>query len=1394
MKSPRHHGRAKPLAWIYFTFLSIRHFLFLITLATALNAQSLTEQDCTIQLQDTGEKILNWTGHVGRTYFIQSSPDLIHWSWAPNIEAGKNRPMSYEVDGPTNAGFYRLQYTDLTAPNLEAADFDGDGLSNLAEITQRPRPTAATRNQSLQSSSALPVQNGTRQISSKSARATLSASIQTNPLKTDTDGDGLTDKWEEDHQLDPTDDGSNNPNNGPNGDPDGDGLDNLSEIQNGTDPMNQDTDGDGASDSDDYHSAPVVRPVIWTHNFIEAWASKSTSFFREFEPTISSGDSTPIVRWYMQKEYSYLDEQSTSFPTSYYDSWKVTYRVDPDSREVTSWGTREPREQGQEQWLDFTNGNWYLESQSHHEVTKTRVFDESIDHATLRTLGITGVQTWRAETNLSDEFTTAMLLEDLGERFDELQRERARDPWNFGGSGITGITSFISRSEEKTLKMKCDYAMEPPARPASSNVRIAWLEVSEPNPYRGYIAIDDDPRPPVVKLYQEFFTAARLAQFNRPIDSSQPAFPKTTVHTLSPDQNQEMKVIPLACELRLDHRLGTLVASQQTGDAMAAAPDWAAPGNGSLEWSISGTLGNRPPANASPQNNDVLWDEFNVPIRLEVIEGAENIRFAARSDSGSGLDTFRPVTLPIADLREYPSGFVLQSTGPGRVVIRASLVTKHGLRIVSTTESLMGLLDLDVDSDNSGEIDGSLAEDEMEADPAQTGKLFVYTPSSGDAPGSPESWVEMSLKTSSLRANDKVQFNYDDDQMTIWNSRPDQNPPADQRVVGRGVYTLTELGIVPGTPKSFYVRPGQECSGRQLISVHIIAANANNGTSSDQVAVNLLPVEVAVDADRDGEITFDQKDKTTAEKPFRFWINNDEDNVEADEPILVETPDSFDNDIIQTKRDLEDFCRLKLNVGLSNQTLRDGDFQIGLMFRGSSGATPGIRIWKNQSDVGNLDYLKDHNAATAQIALGAFEKFPPLQVTLIPKDYWATRNDSTAHLIFEGTSKGKGELVVTIHDKYGAKLGEGSGIWMDLLDVREMYQRARVANEAEQIPSPATNPTPPAQTWIWDPWNWSYSEDPQATEKTAVFVHGWRLKYMDYMNWSDSSYKRLWHQGFKGKFYSFRWATFSGDNNGLPYGYDENIEGTAFPPGGTTYNASEYRAWLCGPTLASFVNQLPNAGNRSLFAHSMGNVISGAALRSGMLIDRYAMCNAAMAAMAYDPDPILRNVDNIFIPGTIPELRDTPDTDPDPAIRTNYGLENKFNLPGMPEVFNFGLPDDAALGSWSANNLFFKPNTQYLYTENSVLQPFPLVYQATPVSSFRSVTAVPEAMGCVTKSRTRAAGADLRTNGVIAAGSKIDMKNWFTDTHSAQWRWSNHSTQLFWEELSSKLELKEENP
>lgn len=69
--------------------------------------------------------------------------------------------------------------------------------------------------------------------------------LETDPLASDTDGDGLPDGWEETHGLDPLDSGlvnlrngaSGSPSQGASGDPDGDGFSNIQELQNGTKPL-----------------------------------------------------------------------------------------------------------------------------------------------------------------------------------------------------------------------------------------------------------------------------------------------------------------------------------------------------------------------------------------------------------------------------------------------------------------------------------------------------------------------------------------------------------------------------------------------------------------------------------------------------------------------------------------------------------------------------------------------------------------------------------------------------------------------------------------------------------------------------------------------------------------------------------------------------------------------------------------------------------------------------------------------------------------------------------------------------------------------------------------------------------------------------------------------------
>ncbi len=332
-----------------------------------------------------------------------------------------------------------------------------------------------------------------------------------------------------------------------------------------------------------------------------------------------------------------------------------------------------------------------------------------------------------------------------------------------------------------------------------------------------------------------------------------------------------------------------------------------------------------------------------------------------------------------------------------------------------------------------------------------------------------------------------------------------------------------------------------------------------------------------------------------------------------------------------------------------------------------------------------------------------------------------------------------------------------------------MYERAKITKEAPEIVDPWDDDHPLPLTWTSDPWQWPPAIDPNADTRTIVFVHGWRVTYDEYLTDADTTFKRLWQSGYKGRFYSFRWPTYHGDNNGA-----DPLD--LYKPGGATYNPSEYRAWLSGPALADFVNQLPNPSARYLIAHSMGNVVAGSALRSGMALTRYAMCHSAMAAMAYDS----RIVDDNY---------QTPDTDMDGGTRQAFGLGDKLN-PLSTDIVNFALPADSALGQWSANNQFFKPQLLApvsINPHNYAYHPFAargrkLTYEG--ILSVRYITSLPEAMGYVTQSRSRAAGAKESTGGSVKSFVNMGEGGFnFGTEHSAERDFTIQKTSPFWDAI-----------
>ena len=131
-----------------------------------------------------------WWGKSGRTYFIQHTDDLNRtWQWLPFVEAGNGSVREWGFNPSGDKFFIRLKYSDIPTNNPSLADFDGDRVSNLDEVTQGTNPLLAP----------------------------------------DTNSNGLPDDWETFYF------GAIGQN--PMADPDGDGHSNLQEFQAGSDPL-----------------------------------------------------------------------------------------------------------------------------------------------------------------------------------------------------------------------------------------------------------------------------------------------------------------------------------------------------------------------------------------------------------------------------------------------------------------------------------------------------------------------------------------------------------------------------------------------------------------------------------------------------------------------------------------------------------------------------------------------------------------------------------------------------------------------------------------------------------------------------------------------------------------------------------------------------------------------------------------------------------------------------------------------------------------------------------------------------------------------------------------------------------------------------------------------------
>jgi len=473
-------------------------------------------------------------------------------------------------------------------------------------------------------------------------------------------------------------------------------------------------------------------------------------------------------------------------------------------------------------------------------------------------------------------------------------------------------------------------------------------------------------------------------------------------------------------------------------------------------------------------------------------------------------------------------------------------------------------------------------------------------------------------------------------------------------------------------------------------------------------------IKLAVDLNHDGvmDLSFNGLDNTSPSIFYPFWVNNNydrstpdaDDNTNYEDDVQIASnpgtsiaePDcNYSNRLangysyraIPTKRDLEDFTRLWV-CGVTSNLL--ATMPIGStvtlswlhdVFHPLVG-NPTIDLFAAADADGGIGYLTNETIAAEQTNIfqcpyiGRLGPGQSIQLNTIQfANSWAGN-----HFIWCGVAGGSGALTLTIEDANGNVLGQTS-IYIQLVDIKQMYERWTVGDNPSVAPT--STPIPVTDGLPAGVSAFEYTTPTDTNTPYILFVHGWNMEPWEKDRFAETAFKRLYWQGYQGRFGEFRWPTswgFTGDFSQLFNNQQEK----------DNFDNSEYTAWRSATGLLNKLNALnvEYPGHVYMLAHSMGNVVAGEALRlagNNQVVNTYVASQAAVTAHTYDT-----NVANYSFTVTVgsSQFNFGPHT---PNIYGSWFAGN--NGGGAGKVVSFYNANDYALSQlhWQLDQLF-KPD------------------------------------------------------------------------------------------------------
>lgn len=451
-----------------------------------------------------------------------------------------------------------------------------------------------------------------------------------------------------------------------------------------------------------------------------------------------------------------------------------------------------------------------------------------------------------------------------------------------------------------------------------------------------------------------------------------------------------------------------------------------------------------------------------------------------------------------------------------------------------------------------------------------------------------------------------------------------------------GIITTNATGILSPYGNFFATEP----SPAALVTMPDI-------DTGEQGTCTVYCVSLVLDKNHDLKMdtSFSGQDATSASSPDIIWCDNGfdrfvedkddqawyDDSVSANTaaaccPYTPNTPtpnynyrDGAGNRVIPCERDLQNFFRLwvagidtnliaKLPAG-STITLNWGD--VGSPNTGN----PTIDIFTAADPDGGIGYLTNSDTAFTQTDplscpyIGRLAPGGSIQLNAATfANHWAGN-----YFIMCGVTNGSGSLSMTIADGSGNVLAQSTS-YLQIVDIKQMYERWTIGDQPSRAPLTnavlASDGLPPFTSAF------QYTPPQDTNTPYILYVHGWNMNYDDKNQFAESAFKRLYWQGYQGRFGCFRWPT--------DYDFNATLMDALFQP--HNYDGSEYNAWLSAVGLLNKLNDL-NAeypGHVYMLAHSMGNVVAGEALRlaaqsgSGQIVNTYVASQGAIPAHVYD--------------------------------------------------------------------------------------------------------------------------------------------------------------------------------